>query len=290
MMPDCFFEQFQKCNTLNKPLIICRTARIKNVIACSKLRGDNIAELLENELATNTEYIIQCHKSCVSTYTSKHHIKRQATSAPSEKQSELQQPKRSYRSKQPTFDFKNNCLFCGEQCQLQPDPRHPNRWKRAMRCATAGQGPHDFKQAILRACDQRGDEQASNIRLRIQGCLSDLHAADAIYHSSCHSKFMSERNINAAKRKSVSNEDSDEAFEELVVEMDKKKDQIWNSRDIEMIYRHHQGIKLSRRTLINRLENHFGTELLVLSGQGIASILVFRSKATQTFHIIDDQR
>ena len=38
-------------------------------------------------------------------------------------------------------------------------------------------------------CDQRGDEWAHQIRLRIQRAVSDLHAADAQYHKECMAKF-----------------------------------------------------------------------------------------------------
>ena len=44
------------------------------------------------------------------------------------------------------------------------------------------------------ACDQRGDVQADDVRLRVQGAVSDLHAADAQYHLiaitlSCHQEL-----------------------------------------------------------------------------------------------------
>lgn len=48
------------------------------------------------------------------------------------------------------------------------------------------------------------------------------------------------------------------------------------------------GTLLSRRSLIKSAHEHFHTNLLVLSSPGLASILVFRGKASDHLRIIDD--
>jgi len=59
------------------------------------------------------------------------------------------------------------------------------------RCRTAEQtGKHDFKQAMLDVCNHRNDAQANDVRIRIQGAINDLHAADAIYHKECYTLFI----------------------------------------------------------------------------------------------------
>ena len=40
----------------------------------------------------------------------------------------------------------------------------------------------DFKQEILKVCQTRGDKWAEEIRVRVHGAVSDLHAANARYH------------------------------------------------------------------------------------------------------------
>lgn len=50
----------------------------------------------------------------------------------------------------------------------------------------------------MEICDQRGDIQSEEVRIRVNGAISALHAADAQYHKVCYSKFVSERNVKAA--------------------------------------------------------------------------------------------
>ena len=40
-----------------------------------------------------------------------------------------------------------------------------------------------FKQSILDTCDKRRDEITSQVRVCVEGAVSDLHAADARYHT-----------------------------------------------------------------------------------------------------------
>ena len=75
-----------------------------------------------------------------------------------------------------------------------------------------------FKEAILDVCDQRNDELAHQVYIRVQGAVSDLHAADAQYHKDCHDSFMGQRNIQSAKNKQdvQSNACVDPAFDMLL--------------------------------------------------------------------------
>ena len=61
------------------------------------------------------------------------------------------------------------------------------------RTACASPGKKAFKQSILEVCAKRSDEIADQVRIRIEGALSDLHAADARYHVDCMTSFMSPR-------------------------------------------------------------------------------------------------
>ena len=47
---------------------------------------------------------------------------------------------------------------------------------------------------------------------------------------------------------------------------------MWNSLDIEDIYMSYGGVRLTRRHLIEQLPDHFGADLLVLNGNGVASL------------------
>ena len=105
-------------------------------------------------------------------------------------------PKKRRRSEQPNFDFLNQCVFFGETCDVTKDSKHPERLRPAYVCRTAGDG--DLKPAILKTCSLRNINWADQVRLRVQGAISDLHAEDARYHVNCKSSFMSPKNVNTA--------------------------------------------------------------------------------------------
>ena len=98
---------------------------------------------LEEAPAGNPELTIDCHRDCVSTYTPKLHLSRQTKrqSNANDLRTASQPSKRHCRSQVPTFKLKENCLFCGDLCELEKDKKHPCRWKRAVLCRTANAGP-----------------------------------------------------------------------------------------------------------------------------------------------------
>lgn len=65
---------------------------------------------------------------------------------------------------------------------------------------------------------------------------------------------------------------------------------LWNSVELHEHYSSFGGVNLSRRALIIKLEEFFGDELLVLSGKGVANLVVFRQMASELLRlpIIDD--
>jgi len=62
-----------------------------------------------------------------------------------------------WRSGCSAFDFQQHCVFCTEQCSMEPDLRHPERWRQAKLCRTADQGKDikSFKEVILDVCRLR---------------------------------------------------------------------------------------------------------------------------------------
>ena len=59
-------------------------------------------------------------------------------------------------------------------------------------------GRNLFKQVIIRQVHViRNDQWANHVKIRIQGAVSDLHAADARYHEDCKSSFMAPCSIKA---------------------------------------------------------------------------------------------
>ena len=65
-----------------------------------------------------------------------------------------------------------------------------------------------------------------------------------------------------------------------------KPERIWNSIDLKEEYSHLGGTKYIRRHLLKALTDRFGPKLIVFSSPGVASIVMFRDKASNQFQII----
>ena len=92
------------------------------------------------------------HKACLLEHTSfelkSRHLKRKSNS----KQQELLPTKRGRRLNA-SFDFKKNCLFCANSCDIESDSKHPDRWSKnkGMLCHTVdlGKGKKLVKEVLL---------------------------------------------------------------------------------------------------------------------------------------------
>ena len=88
-------------------------------------------------------------KNCVSTYTSKDHIKRTLSEERQCSSSETT-VKRRRRSEIHEFDWKRHCLIFGEMCPVKPDPKHPDCWREAYESHTSERAVRPtFKNIIL---------------------------------------------------------------------------------------------------------------------------------------------
>jgi len=285
-MDECIFKSVNKCSGPKLPLTTSSITRINSVIAASKIYDDDLHSALEPKITQDPNFTIKCHRSCVSNYVSKTHLDRfrKRKSKDTDENDDVAVPKRARRSDLKTlFDFRQHCLFCTELCVMDFDRKHPNRWRRVVLCRTADRtGNKTFKQSIIDTCDARQDNHAHEVKTRVLSAVSDLHAADARYHKDCFVKFINPRSVAWAQKKTESSQKAEEecAFDAVVCEMNKDRERIWNSVDVHLLYESKEGILLSRKTLVAKLSQHFGSDLLVLSGKGVANILVFRSKAS----------
>ena len=262
---DCFLKNCINCSGSGSGgLVSANRLRV-----ASLSRQDNLHETLSDE--ANLNY--WCHKSCVSTYTSKWHISKHTKNKCEE--TELPPPKRPRRSEDYSFVFKENCFLCGVSCQ-ELDIRHPDRWRSFSYVRTADRGTQkSFKDVILETCTIRDDEWGNEVRVRVQGAVSDLHAADAQYHHDCLRKF---KLVNRSESQSCMS--VDDAFEHVCVKIVNDKTRIWNAVELDELYKSCGGL-MSRQSLTEKISNRFGSDLLILSGVGVANIFVFRAQASK---------
>lgn len=153
------------------------------------------------------------------------------------------------------------------------------------RTAYAKPGKKSFKESILDVCKQRNDTIASQVRSRVEGAISDLHAADSRNHVNFMTAFMSPRSISAAKSSAVSPEESsDLVFEQVVSEMKIDKSRMWNTSELLEKYHLFRGSGWKRRSLLKKIKDHFLDEIAVLSSPGLASVIVFKISAVNVLN------
>ena len=75
------------------------------------------------------------------------------------------------------------------------------------------------------------------------------------------------------------------AFETTVSAVRAESPRVGNSIELYDLYQSNGGIDISRRTLVTKLLEYFGSDLLLLSGTGVACLLVFRSKASSLLRL-----
>ena len=104
---------------------------------------------------------------------------------------------------------------------------------------------------------------------------------------------MAGRNVQFANKKANKQDlkSVDEAYEHVKQLLDKDRQNMWTSIEVEKIYQTHGGFRLTRQGLIEQLTKDFATELIILSSPGLANMLVFRKHASSIMKIaeIDDQ-
>ena len=96
--------------------------------------------------------ILACHRSCVSYYTSQHHIDRYVRKRKQVEKKDNSVEKGTRQSICQTFNFRKYCLFCGEKCN-DINPKNPGRWRPyylIRTVETANNTP--FKDFILKIC------------------------------------------------------------------------------------------------------------------------------------------
>ena len=218
-MAECYFKLMGRCSEpKNQVLTSAGKDRIQSIINASRQRGDTLPTDLELFTRDNKDFSVQCHRSCVSTYTSKYKIKllqnkqRRPTEQPAPKRTRLSQT-------HPQFNFQEHCIFCGEECTELKDSKHPKRWRPVSCCRTIDSGATDksFKDAILQVCHDRNDQWSKDVELRVLGAVSDLHAADAGYHRDCRPSFMGSK---SSKTSTASASRKDPALLKIIDEIE----------------------------------------------------------------------
>ena len=91
-------------------------------------RGDTLPTDLASDIQADHSLSISCHRSCVSTYTSKLMIRRHLKTV--SRSSSEPSPSKHTRFKDPEiFSFQTHCIFCGNTCNETRPKKNPKRWR-----------------------------------------------------------------------------------------------------------------------------------------------------------------
>ena len=284
----CFLQDIYNC-ALKKDNL-SNITRIEKIISSSKTYGDNIHVSLQEQFDSDKNLTLRVHRSCVDNYTHPKTLSRAIAKRKTVSTQQNEPAKKVRRSDSHQFNFREHCIFCAQNCNVCQDQRHPDRWRPAYMCTEyqGNDGNDTFKHSILETCDKRGDEWAEQVRVRISGAPFDLHAADARYHIDCRANFMSPRSVNYAANADRTDKDTDAGFQSVVKEISGNQSRIWNSIELYNLYTEGGGNELSRRSLISKLSDYYGTDIVTLSSPGTATLVAFKSTAAQLLKIIPD--
>ena len=137
------------CGSARPPVI--KTTRIQSFKEASLIRKDGLGDKIEHGA---TEFL--CHRNCISTYCSKHHLKRVVEKHKLQCDDDIKDQKKSRRGK--VFSFREHCIFCGDVCEIERPKKNPKRWKEAYLCRIADRkGKATFKEAISKRAKERND-------------------------------------------------------------------------------------------------------------------------------------
>ncbi|XP_028418322.1 uncharacterized protein LOC114543611 [Dendronephthya gigantea] len=234
------------------------TRGMETIRKSSEQRGDGIAERLDGLSS------IDVHIICRKNYTRQSSIK--AVLQPSPKK------QKTLRSSMTQFNFKQHCLFCGDDCDISIETKKPLARRKSIheiRTITC-------KTTIANAASERDDEWGQIVLSRVESAI-DLVAAEARYHGNCYANFLKL----PSKRKPGRPQDNDlaEAYEKLFSYLS-ENDECQYSVD-ELLHKLAEYLPQSKdlcseKTLKKKLEEHFGDDVIIASRRGKTPVVCFK--------------
>lgn len=223
------------------------------------------------------------HKDCRKTYCNPHQV------AKDTREENSQDPcasgeRYALRSSEEVFSFKTDCFFCGKPAKVGRKRKRQD----VVQVKTVG-----LKNTVLATCNERADSWSDTVKARILH-VHDLHAADAVYHQTCSVNFRTKKQMpmtqmtgnEETKRAKLGRPRDDTrctAFLEVAKYLEENDDEQITINDLIDLMED----KLANTTheaysylhMKKRLEEHFGTAIVLTEINGKANVVTFRTKA-----------
>lgn len=230
--------------------------RLTTILEASKQRKDLLNIAIEKKITDCPDGELKCHRNCVSTYTSKHHIFRFLKRTIAETNNNQQTKAKRVHS---SFDLKTHCIFCGNEC-IERSYKNPSRWRPYFPFgAIIKSSENSLKQYLTSFCAD--NDTQTEIMKRIQENMSDSND-DALYHVDCRTKY-------SKKRKYASNELST-ALQYVVDSINADPSRMWTSIELYNLYltkcdnETQTSQRKTRMNILQQLSNFFKEEIVTL--------------------------
>lgn len=222
-------------------------------------KGDGLYEKMEGLS------LVQCHKTCYNSYTSRSINSSQVAKATSSVNLTSKRLCRSDVSS--VFDFKMDCLICVEECKIL-DEKHRDRWVKWRLCLTIDRpGKQSFRTGFLKINGKGREEWSRLVENRIHGAHSDIPEAKARHHDICYQKF---KNIPAGGI--LESKGIEPALGKVIYFMKGNPTKTRTISELFDLYTMNEGT-LTRKQMMAQLNSFFGDEMLVLHIEGHSAIV-----------------
>ena len=138
----CLFNESVHCDcdSNDDRLRPISAKRLETVKIKSKKRTD----ILHKTLATLPPTAeLMTHEACIKRYNSDDHIDRYLKRVRKEKAENEPVYKIARRSScEGSFKWEELCFFCGTECDIEVDKKHPDRWRKAYLCGRGQKSGH----------------------------------------------------------------------------------------------------------------------------------------------------
>lgn len=269
-------EENTSCVICNKPLLAGQTVSVaskglKGLIDSSIKRGDDL-HIQFRHLESVT-----VHKECRKTYTRSTSIRAYlASTANIENASEGSTLPPMRRSEISSFDFKENCLFCGMEAGFLR--KTPLKYRKPIHLVQT----LNIKHTILKYAENRNDDWGDIVRARI-GSVVDLVASEGRYHSDCYARFSNKTHPSSSTggRGRPADEELKQAFLKVCDYINESDDCQHLISDLIQLMRDLSGIEevYEVKHFKTLLIKHFGDRVVITNIQKKPSIVTLKATA-----------
>ncbi|CAG2233051.1 MOGS [Mytilus edulis] len=182
------------------------------------------------------------------------------------------------------FSFQEDCLFCGNSTI-------ETTAKRKLFDVHAVQTT-EFQTTVEQICIERKDEWATEVKGRIEFA-RDLHAVDALYHSSCSTNFRTGKNVpqlfspksDKSQIKRGRPNTNDQHFLKVLDFLEDNDDEQLTIKDLVDRMKALCGDEAySQPYMKQKVQEHYGSSILITELNGKQNVVTFRQTASTIIH------